>query len=192
VEFVEDQIWKNNICKVSLYTTLVEQKAYDAIRALIKKSIRTPIDFIESVVPTGQLDLIKHAHYSYPQFLFGDVSLLNVAIKTANLDVIKFVHEIMKRQYRQFRVSMLEFARTKNLEIVKFGLATFGRDIMWQDSIKFALSENLTDILEFLIDAGCPVDYWDKEKIEEQHPELHKRLKNREEERVQAHDYDFW
>jgi hypothetical protein len=189
VSFVD--AWMYDINRDGLYKTLLAQKAYDATRALIKKSIRTPIDFIESAVPTGQLDLVKHAHFSYPQFLFGDVSLLNAAIKTANLDVIMFVHEIMKRQYRQFRVSMIECVRTKSLGIVKFCLETFGCNIMWHDSITFALAENLMDIFVFLIENNCTVTDRDKEQIEMQHPELRELLEKCEVFRTSSYyDYD--
>jgi hypothetical protein len=182
--------WMDDINRDGLYKTLLTQKAYDAIRTLIKKNIRTPIDFIESAVPTGQLDLVKHAHFSYPQFLFGDVSLLNAAIKTANLDVIMFVHEIMKRQYRQFRVSMIECVQTKSLEIVKFGFETFGRNI-WHDSITFALENNLFEILVFLIEKKCIVTDRDKEQIEMQHPELRELLEKCEVFRTSSYyDYD--
>ncbi len=170
VSFVDS--WMDDIDKDGIYETLVAQKAYDVIRALINKNIRTPINFIEMAVPTGQLDLVKHAYFSYSGFRFGDVYLLNNAVSTANLDVIKFVHEIMKKQYNQFRVSMLECVRTKNLDIVKFCLETFGEYTMCSRCIQFALKENLRDILKFLIDNQCPIEYYDRHNIEDNDPEL--------------------
>lgn len=168
--------WMDDINMDRLYKTLVAQKAYDAIYALSKKSISLPIDFIESAVPTGQLDLVKLAHSSYPQFLFGSVRLLNTATETGNLELIKFVHGIMKKQYSQFRVSIIECVQTKNLEIVKFGLETFGCNSMSHNCITFALAENLMDILVFLIEKECAVTDRDKEQIEMQHPELRELL----------------
>ena len=189
VSFVD--CWVDDIDKDGIYEILVAQKAYDTIRALIKKNIRTPINFIEMAVPTGQLDLVKHAHFSYPGFMFGSVRLLNTAVETADLDVIKFVHEIMKKQYIRFQVSMIECVRTKNLEIVKFCLETFGLNIMWHDSITFALAENLMDILMFLIEKKCIVTDRDKEQIEMQHTELRELLEKCEVFRTSSYyDYD--
>jgi hypothetical protein len=184
--------WMDGNTTNMIYNKLFEQRAYDTMRTLIKENIQTPINFIEMAIPTGQLDLVKHAHFSYPGFMFGSALMLNTAIETGYLDVIKFVHEIMKNQYSRFRVTMLDCVLTKKLEIVKFGYETFGRNIMCSSCIVFALKNNLLDILEFLIDTDCPVDYLTKRQLEEQHPELGKRFKKREERRGVYSDDDCY
>jgi len=182
-------------CNGDIYEALMKQGAFDVVRKLLKDGVRTPVDFIKPAIKSGQLDLVKTAYNDRDLRYILDKEDFWNAIKTGNIDIIKLIYEIcISLGWERFYVSMDSFVRTGKLEIVKFAHETM-KLTPCHMAFRAALQHKYIDIVEYLLEIECPIDYediWLCDLIEKSHPSLAAKIEDRIMEAQSASDDDLW
>ena len=176
-----------------LYDTLIEQGAFDVVRKLLKIGVKTSRDFVKPAIKSGQLDLVKTAYNDRDLRYILDIEDFWNAIKTGNIDIVKLIYKICISFGWERFYSMDSFVRTGKLEIVKFAHETM-KLTPCHMAFKKALQHKYIDIIEYLLEIKCPIDYEDIWlcNLKKSHPSLAAKIEVRIMEALSALDDDFW